>query len=147
MDFAHADEAEIATLISQIGDVLPEYGTGYLVACLEHFEWSAERVINSLLEGSLPPQLQGLDKQAARLPHSMQQPSSAAHQWPAAQSSRGKAIPRGKSSKALLQIPTQFRLSVAHVCPLSALPGSTDISMKNGSALQWHLSAGLGLSF
>ncbi len=75
--------------------MLPEYGTGFLVACLEHYAWDAEQVINSLLEGSLPAQLKGLDRQAARLPHSMQQPSSADHQWPAAQPSRGKALPRG----------------------------------------------------
>ncbi|KAK9841517.1 hypothetical protein WJX74_007126 [Apatococcus lobatus] len=99
------DEAEIATLISQIGDVLPEYGTGFLVACLEHFDWSAEQVINSLLEGSLPSQLQGLDKQAMRLPHSMQQPSSAANQWPAAQSSRGKALPRGAETEGPARLP------------------------------------------
>ena len=85
----------MAALISQIGDVLPEYGAGFLTACLEHYAYDVEQVINSLLEGALPAPLQGLDKQAARLPHSLQQPSSAANQWPAAQSTRGKAVPRG----------------------------------------------------
>lgn len=51
-----------------IKDVLPDFGDGFLTAALLHYGNASERVINALLEGSLPPQLAALDSQAATLP-------------------------------------------------------------------------------
>lgn len=49
--------------ITQIKDVLPGYGDGYLAACLQHFQYNSEQVIHALLEDAEPKELQGLDVQ------------------------------------------------------------------------------------
>ena len=41
--------------------MFPEYGAGFLAACLSSCGHDAERVIHQLLEGSLPPELSRLD--------------------------------------------------------------------------------------
>ena len=43
--------------------MLPGFGEGFIAACLQQLGGSPERVLNALLEGSLPPQLQGMDQQ------------------------------------------------------------------------------------
>lgn len=48
-------------MISAIKELFPDYGDGFLAECLSAFGQNPERVINALLEGSLPPQLSGLD--------------------------------------------------------------------------------------
>ncbi|CAL8461773.1 g1304 [Coccomyxa elongata] len=45
----------------QIRELFPEYGAGFLAACLSSCGHDAERVIHQLLEGSLPPELSRLD--------------------------------------------------------------------------------------
>ena len=54
-------DAEQASRISAIKELFPDYGDGFLAECLSAFGQSPERVINALLEGSLPPQLSSLD--------------------------------------------------------------------------------------
>ena len=53
--------AEQASRISAIKELFPDYGDGFLAECLSALGQSPERVINALLEGSLPPQLSKLD--------------------------------------------------------------------------------------
>ncbi len=53
--------AEQASRISAIKELFPDYGDGFLAECLSAFGQKPERVINALLEGSLPPQLSSLD--------------------------------------------------------------------------------------
>lgn len=48
--------------IRQIQELLPEYGAGFLAACLAACGHNAERVTNQLLEGALPPELSKLDR-------------------------------------------------------------------------------------
>ena len=61
--------------IAQIQEILPDYGAGFLAACLQHFQGNRETVTNALLEGTLPPALQALDPSlAAPAP---EQPSAA----------------------------------------------------------------------
>ena len=54
-------DAEQASRIAAIKDLFPDYGEGFLAACLSALGQDPERVINALLEGSLPPQLSALD--------------------------------------------------------------------------------------
>ncbi|KAK4434363.1 Activating signal cointegrator 1 complex subunit [Sesamum alatum] len=55
------DAAIIESKISQIKELFPEYGRGFLVACLEAYNHDAEEVIQRILEGTLHEELQSLD--------------------------------------------------------------------------------------
>ena len=54
-------DVEQASRISAIKELFPDYGDGFLAACLSSYGQDPERVINALLEGSLSPQLSSLD--------------------------------------------------------------------------------------
>ncbi|EFJ49762.1 hypothetical protein VOLCADRAFT_89548 [Volvox carteri f. nagariensis] len=54
-----------ASLVSQIKELLGDYGDGFLAACLEVLDNSPEKVINALLEDNLPPQVAKLDRKLA----------------------------------------------------------------------------------
>ena len=56
--------------ISQIKDVMPHYGDGFLAAALQHFSYNSEQVIYCLLEGNLPTELKGLHPQMPLQPPS-----------------------------------------------------------------------------
>ncbi|GAB4815900.1 hypothetical protein N2152v2_002946 [Parachlorella kessleri] len=58
---AGVESAVLASQISQIKDLLPDYGEGYLAVCLDAYDSSPERVIDALLGGALYPQLEDLD--------------------------------------------------------------------------------------
>ena len=64
--------AEQASRISAIKELFPDYGDGFLAECLVAFGQNPERVINALLEGSLPPQLCSLDTKLPLRPPSQQ---------------------------------------------------------------------------
>ena len=57
----------------QVQDMLPDYGDGYVAACLHQLGGSPERVLNALLEGSLPATLAGLYKGQSGVPHGVRQ--------------------------------------------------------------------------
>jgi activating signal cointegrator complex subunit 2 len=48
------DSAVLLSLVSQVKDLLPEFGEGYIASCLDALDRNPERVINALLEGNLP---------------------------------------------------------------------------------------------
>ncbi|XP_061024918.1 activating signal cointegrator 1 complex subunit 2 isoform X4 [Eubalaena glacialis] len=52
---------ELDSLISQVKDLLPDLGEGFILACLEHYSYDPEQVINNILEGRLAPALSQLD--------------------------------------------------------------------------------------
>uniref|UniRef100_A0A8D1BQY1 Activating signal cointegrator 1 complex subunit 2 n=1 Tax=Sus scrofa TaxID=9823 RepID=A0A8D1BQY1_PIG len=52
---------ELDSLISQVKDLLPELGEGFILACLEHYSYDPEQVINNVLESRLAPALSQLD--------------------------------------------------------------------------------------
>ena len=54
LEVALAGDKERAAMLQQIHEVLPGYGDGFLVACLDSCGYNAERVIAQLLEGTLP---------------------------------------------------------------------------------------------
>ncbi|XP_045615648.2 LOW QUALITY PROTEIN: activating signal cointegrator 1 complex subunit 2 [Procambarus clarkii] len=53
---------ELASLVSNVQDLLPELGAGFIQECLKYYCYSTEDVIHALLEGSLPPSLVTLDR-------------------------------------------------------------------------------------
>ncbi|KAM4808550.1 activating signal cointegrator 1 complex subunit 2 isoform 2-T2 [Rhinophrynus dorsalis] len=57
---------ELDSLVSQVKDLLPDLGDGFILSCLEEYGHSPEKVINNLLEDNLTPRLQGLDRTMPR---------------------------------------------------------------------------------
>ncbi|XP_016054070.1 PREDICTED: activating signal cointegrator 1 complex subunit 2 isoform X2 [Miniopterus natalensis] len=57
---------ELDSLISQVKDLLPELGEGFILACLEHYGYDPEQVINNILEERLTPALSQLDRSLDR---------------------------------------------------------------------------------
>lgn len=55
------------SLITQIQDLFPDLGSGYIVRLLNFYGDNTETVVAHLLDGSLPPELQNLD-QSEQLP-------------------------------------------------------------------------------
>lgn len=62
------DAVIMESKISQIRDLFPEYGKGYLSACLEVYNHDPEEVIQRILEGTLHEDLQALDTSLEVLP-------------------------------------------------------------------------------
>nr|XP_061837725.1 activating signal cointegrator 1 complex subunit 2-like isoform X1 [Nerophis lumbriciformis] len=59
-------EAELDSLLSCIRDLLPDLGDGFLLACLQEYHYDCERVINNILEDTLSPGLDTLDRATPR---------------------------------------------------------------------------------
>uniref|UniRef100_A0A2K6H038 Activating signal cointegrator 1 complex subunit 2 n=1 Tax=Propithecus coquereli TaxID=379532 RepID=A0A2K6H038_PROCO len=57
---------ELDSLISQVKDLLPDLGEGFILACLEHYHYDPEQVINNILEERLAPPLCQLDRSLDR---------------------------------------------------------------------------------
>lgn len=57
---------ELDSLISQVKDLLPDLGEGFVLACLEHCGYDPEQVINDILEERLAPALSQLDRSLDR---------------------------------------------------------------------------------
>ncbi|KAK4348610.1 hypothetical protein RND71_031365 [Anisodus tanguticus] len=62
------DTAIMESKISQIRDLFPDYGKGFLGACLEVYNQSPEDVIQRILEGTLHEDLQSLDISLGKIP-------------------------------------------------------------------------------
>ncbi|XP_044144456.1 activating signal cointegrator 1 complex subunit 2 [Bufo gargarizans] len=57
---------ELDSLVSQVKDLLPDLGEGFILRCLEEYGHNPEGVINHLLEENLSPHLQELDRSMPR---------------------------------------------------------------------------------
>ncbi|XP_067163057.1 activating signal cointegrator 1 complex subunit 2 isoform X1 [Apteryx mantelli] len=57
---------ELDSLISQVKDLLPDLGEGFILACLEEYSYNAEQVINNILEDKLVPSLDKLERTMQR---------------------------------------------------------------------------------
>nr|XP_055110071.1 activating signal cointegrator 1 complex subunit 2 isoform X8 [Symphalangus syndactylus] len=57
---------ELDSLISQVKDLLPDLGEGFILACLEYYHYDPEQVINNILEERLAPTLSQLDRDLDR---------------------------------------------------------------------------------
>lgn len=58
--------AELESLLSCIRDLLPDLGEGFLLACLQEYNYNSELVINNILEDRLGPGLGQLDRAMPR---------------------------------------------------------------------------------
>ncbi|KAJ1385474.1 Ubiquitin system component Cue [Sesbania bispinosa] len=65
------DAAIIESKISQIRDLFPDYGKGFLAACLEIYDQNTEEVIQRILEGTLHKDLQCLETSLETVPQSL----------------------------------------------------------------------------
>lgn len=62
------DAAIMESKISQIKDLFPDYGKGFLAACLEVYNHNPEEVIQRILENTLHEDLQSLDTSLESMP-------------------------------------------------------------------------------
>ncbi|KAI3958937.1 hypothetical protein MKX01_023613 [Papaver californicum] len=62
------DAAVTESKISQVKDLFPDYGKGFLAACLEVYNHNPEEVIQRILEGTLHEDLQSLDISLETMP-------------------------------------------------------------------------------
>lgn len=65
------DVAIMESKISQIRDLFPDYGKGFLAACLEVYDQNPEEVIQRILEGTLHEDLQRLETSLETMPQSL----------------------------------------------------------------------------
>ncbi|XP_014750255.1 PREDICTED: activating signal cointegrator 1 complex subunit 2 isoform X2 [Sturnus vulgaris] len=63
---ARVSGVELDSLISQVKDLLPDLGEGFILACLEEYGYDTEQVINNILEDKLVPHLDKLDRRMQR---------------------------------------------------------------------------------
>ncbi|KAM6246683.1 activating signal cointegrator 1 complex subunit 2 isoform 1-T3 [Porphyrio hochstetteri] len=63
---AKVSGVELDSLISQVKDLLPDLGEGFILACLEEYNYNAEQVINNILEDKLLPNLDKLSRTMQR---------------------------------------------------------------------------------
>ena len=56
------DTAIMESKISQVRDLFPDYGKGFIVACLEIYDQNPEEVIQRILDGTLHPDLLNIDR-------------------------------------------------------------------------------------
>ncbi|EMS60162.1 Activating signal cointegrator 1 complex subunit 2 [Triticum urartu] len=71
------EAAVIESKISQIRDLLPHYGKGFLAACLEAYNQNPEEVIQRILDGTLHQDLLALDTSLQEMPQQQSAPSVA----------------------------------------------------------------------
>ncbi|CAG0920290.1 unnamed protein product, partial [Notodromas monacha] len=55
--------AKLESLISQVTDLLPDLGRGFVHASLDHFEYDSEQTINAILEDHLPGHLKQMRRE------------------------------------------------------------------------------------
>jgi len=56
------NDVEVDSMISSVLDLLPYLGKGFVLKCLEHYQFMVEEVVNAILEGNLAPHLAELDQ-------------------------------------------------------------------------------------
>ncbi|KAK9756385.1 hypothetical protein RND81_01G093300 [Saponaria officinalis] len=62
------DAAIVESKISQVKDLFPDYGKGFILACLEVYDHNPEEAIQRILEGTLHEDLRNLDTSMETLP-------------------------------------------------------------------------------
>ncbi|MQL95989.1 hypothetical protein Taro_028657, partial [Colocasia esculenta] len=62
------DSVIMESKVSQIKDLFPDYGNGFLAACLEVYDHNPEEVIQRILEGTLHEDLLSLDMSLEQVP-------------------------------------------------------------------------------
>ncbi|CAK1550374.1 unnamed protein product [Leptosia nina] len=62
------DDVREQSLISEVKDILPHLGDGFILKCLEHYDFQVDRVVNSILEDTLADSLRKIDKDLPIIP-------------------------------------------------------------------------------
>ncbi|GIL51207.1 hypothetical protein Vafri_7281, partial [Volvox africanus] len=130
-----AAAARRASLISQIKDLLPDFGDGFLAACLEAMDMDPEKVINALLEDKVPPHLAKMDRKLAT--------------WggPVAQAGAGPSsseMAAGSSGALAAMSSWNSLVGLASTSISSAAAGSTAKGASSSGAGFWRTAAGGG---
>ncbi|EPS61490.1 hypothetical protein M569_13307, partial [Genlisea aurea] len=100
------DAAIAESKISQIKELFPNYGRGFLSACLEVYNQDAEEVIQRILEGSLHKELvESLDISSEQLPSSSSATTKATTTTFSKQDKKGK----GKMEDSIVEIRSSGR--------------------------------------
>ncbi|KAJ2726248.1 hypothetical protein GGI07_000725 [Coemansia sp. Benny D115] len=63
-DTAAEDDKADAAAIAQIKELIPDFGTGFIRACLNHYNNDTEAIIAAVFEDNLPPELASMDRSA-----------------------------------------------------------------------------------
>ncbi|KAJ9561850.1 hypothetical protein OSB04_007010 [Centaurea solstitialis] len=110
------DNAIIESKISQVKDLFPDYGNGFISACLEVYNHNPEEVISRILEGTLHSDLVSLDTSLTSVPPKTKTTP------PVSKKDKGKGI--------LVELPTPTNVVVPHVAkPQLEGPSSTSSSV------------------
>ena len=56
---------ELDSLITNVRDILPDLGEGFIEVALEEYDFNSETVINAVLEDNLTPKLRSVDRKKA----------------------------------------------------------------------------------
>lgn len=59
-------ELQRTSLISQVVDILPHLGEGFVEACLIAFDWDVERTVAAILNNDLPPEIAAMNQSQKR---------------------------------------------------------------------------------
>ena len=59
-------DVELSSMISHVKDLLPDCGEGFILLCLQKMNYDVEKVINVILENSLPEELNNLDRSLSK---------------------------------------------------------------------------------
>lgn len=59
-------EVQRTSFISQVVDILPHLGEGFVEACLSTYDWDVERTVGAILNGDLPPELATMNQSKKR---------------------------------------------------------------------------------
>lgn len=59
---------ELESLITEVKDLLPHLGEGFIEKCLDYYDFSSASVINACLEDQLPDNLKQMDQSFPRIP-------------------------------------------------------------------------------
>lgn len=62
------DSVKLASLISEVKDILCDLGEGFIEMSLKHYNYDSASVINAVLEDTLPINLKEIDHQLPLLP-------------------------------------------------------------------------------
>ena len=59
-------EIQRTSLISQVVDILPHLGDGFVEACLDAYDWDVERTVAQILNEDLTPELTAMNQSKKR---------------------------------------------------------------------------------
>lgn len=110
------DTAILESKISQIKDLFPDYGKGFLAACLEAYDQNPEEVIQRILDQNLHKDLQSLDISLEAIPDR--------------KTSTSKAMPDKGKAKLLESEPVQMAKGKGKLHESESLQMASNLSNK-----------------